>query len=197
MVNNMDKIIFLDIDGVLNHEDYYRSNNKKFIAIDSDYRYQTFCPNSKAFLNQLIEKTNAKIVISSTWRADGINRMQDVWENEKMSGEIIGITPHFCLAGYDKLQGSAPRGCEIERYLKDLGFYHINYSKDEQLKYMEKSNISNYIIIDDDSDMLYGQKNHFINVLPSPRNKSGFNEYYYNIALDMLSKDIIQLNYED
>lgn len=41
---------------------------------------------------------------------------------------------------------------------------------------MEKSGVDNYIIIDDDADMLYGQKNHFVHVLPSPRNKDGFRE---------------------
>ena len=93
----MDKIIFLDIDGVLNHEDFYRSGNKKFIAIDPDYSYQSFCPNSKMWLNKLIEETDAKIVISSTWRTDGLDRMYDIWESEKMSGNIIGVTPDFCL----------------------------------------------------------------------------------------------------
>jgi hypothetical protein len=57
--------------------------------------------------------------------------------------------------------------------------------------------VDNYIIIDDDSDMLYNQRNHFVHVLPSPRNKLGFNEKYYAQALDKLSKDVIALNYED
>jgi hypothetical protein len=62
---------------------------------------------------------------------------------------------------------------------------------------MKKSEVDNYIIIDDDSDMLYKQRNHFVHVLPSPRNKRGFNEEHYAQALDKLSKDVIDLNYED
>lgn len=46
--------------------------------------------------------------------------------------------------------------------------------------------------IDDDSDMLYRQKNHFVHVLPSPRNKDGFNQHYYEIAKSMLEKTIIE-----
>jgi hypothetical protein len=32
-------------------------------------------------------------------------------------------------------------------------------------------------------------------VLPSPRNKSGFNEKYYAEALEKLNKNVIDLNY--
>jgi hypothetical protein len=60
---------------------------------------------------------------------------------------------------------------------------------------MEKSGIKNYIIIDDDADMLYGQRHHFVHVLPSPRNKRGFDEQHYKIGLEMLSKTVIDLNY--
>ena len=60
---------------------------------------------------------------------------------------------------------------------------------------MDKSGIENYIIIDDDSDMLYNQRNHFVHVLPSPRNRDGFNETYYRQALEKLGKTIIELNY--
>jgi hypothetical protein len=122
---------------------------------------------------------------------DGLERLQEIFNLEGIVGKIIGITPHYSIQGY----GSAPRGSEIESYLKSMGLWHINWSKDEQQKYMNVSNIENYIIIDDDSDMLYGQRNHFIHVLPSPRNTSGFNEKYYNQALETLSSNIIDLNY--
>jgi hypothetical protein len=77
----------------------------------------------------------------------------------------------------------------------DLGFRHINWDEQIQREYMEKSGVENYIIIDDDSDMLYGQRNHFVHVLPSPRNTEGFNEYYYEMAKLILNKSVIELNY--
>jgi hypothetical protein len=43
--------------------------------------------------------------------------------------------------------------------------------------------------------MLYGQRHHFVHVLPSPRNKDGFNQFYYETALQKLSRTIIDLNY--
>jgi hypothetical protein len=45
--------------------------------------------------------------------------------------------------------------------------------------------------------MLYGQKNHFVHVLPSPRNYDGFNQHYYEIAKAMLDKSCIELNYSE
>ena len=191
------KIIFLDIDGVLNSEKAYRSGECNYTKWNwengTEDHHQSFCSWSKELLNKLIEETDAKIVISSTWRSSGIEFMRKVWELEGMHGEIIGITPNFRgdINGYN-----IPRGCEIEHYLEhDLKFNHINWDKDTQQQYMDRSGIENYIIIDDDSDMLYGQRNHFVHVLPSPRNKEGFNQKYYKEALAKLSKSVIDLNY--
>lgn len=191
------KLIFLDIDGVLNCENAYRSGECKYVSWIDDSgeedHHQSFCSWSKVYLNQLIEETGAKIVISSTWRNSGIEFMRKVWEVEEMKGEIIGITPNFrsSIKGY-----GIPRGCEIDYYLEhDLKFSHINWDSGIQQEYIEKSGVENYIIIDDDSDMLYGQRNHFVHVLPSPRNKEGFNQKYYKEALEKLSKSVIDLNY--
>ena len=190
------KIIFLDIDGVMNCENAYRSGECRYVEWtnhrgDKDH-HQAFCSWSKELLNKLIDETNAKIVISSTWRSSGIEFMKSVWELEGMHGKIIGLTPNFRgeVNGY-----TIPRGCEIDKWLGDNGFSHINWDKDTQQEYIDKTGIENYIIIDDDSDMLYGQRNHFVHVLPSPRNKDGFNQHYYKIAKAMLEKTVIELNY--
>jgi hypothetical protein len=189
------KIIFLDIDGVLNCEEAYRSGECQYQEwIWEDGRkdhYQRFCSWSKDLLNKLIEKTEAKIVISSTWRHSGIEFMQKVWNMEGMKGEIIGITPSMRTKGIH-----IPRGMEIKYFLEeDLKFSHINWDQDQQRESMKRSGVDNYIIIDDDSDMLYNQRNHFVHVLPSPINKRGFNEEYYEEALKKLSSDIIKLNF--
>ena len=191
------KVIFLDIDGVLNCEKAYRSGQCNYVEwtnhLGERDHHQSFCLWSKDLLNKLIEETGAKIVISSTWRSSGIEFMKSVWQHEGMKGEIIGVTPNFRgdIDGY-----TIPRGCEIDYYLKhDLEFSHINWDKGVQQKYIDESGVENYIIIDDDSDMLYNQRHHFVHVLPSPRNKEGFNEKYYKQALEKLSKSVIDLNY--
>jgi len=189
------KLIFLDIDGVLNCENAYRSGECKYqewIWEDGTKdHYQRFCVKSKELLNKLIDETGAKIVISSTWRHSGIEFMRKVWELEEMHGEIIGITPSLRSNAM-----SIPRGMEIQYFLEnDMKFHHINWSEEEQQKRIDESGIENYIIIDDDSDMLYGQRNHFVHVLPSPRNRDGFNEKYFEEALTKLNKTVIELNY--
>lgn len=190
------KIIFLDIDGVLNCETAYRSGECKYVEwtypSGEEDHHQSFYSRSKNLLNCLIEETGAKIVISSTWRHSGLEFMKRVWEIEGMSGEIIGITPSLRSKNF-----SIPRGCEIEYYLqKELNFSHINWSVSTQQEYIDKSGVENYIIIDDDSDMLYGQRNHFVHLLPSPRNKNGFDYEHYKDALNKLSKSVIDLNYD-
>jgi hypothetical protein len=191
------KIIFLDIDGVLNCEDAYRSGECQYVEFTSASggkdHYQGFCKRSKDLLNKLIDETGAEIVISSTWRRSGIEFMREVWDLEGMSGEIIGLTPSLRIS-----ELTIPRGLEIEHFLKnDLNFSHINWDQGTQMDIMEKSGIGNYIIIDDDSDMLYRQRNHFVHVLPSPRNKTGFNEEYFSEALLKLSKTVIDINYNN
>ena len=189
------KLIFLDIDGVLNCEDAYRGGECQYQEWiwetgEKDH-YQRFCSWSKKLFNQLIVDTGAKIVISSSWRSSGIEFMKKVWELENMQGEIIGITPSM-RSGSSSIR--IPRGMEIDYYLEELGFKHINWSAEEQQNYIDKSGVENYIIIDDDSDMLYKQRNHFVHVYPSPRNKRGFSEEHYQKALEILSTTAIQTN---
>lgn len=191
------KLIFLDIDGVLNCQAAYIKGECNYVTwtnhLGEKDHHQSFCSWSKELLNELIAKTDAKIVVSSTWRHSGLEFMKSVWAQEQMAGEIIGITPSF---GSVITEYTVPRGCEIDYYLKEnMGFRHINWSKDAQQLYIDKSGIENYIILDDDSDMLYSQRNHFVHVKPSPRNKTGFNTGYFEEALGKLSKSVIDLNY--
>lgn len=200
------KIIFLDIDGVLNCEDGYREGLCRYVG-----GHQSFYPPSKDLINLLIEETGAKIVISSSWRKDGLDRMKEIWKAEGMSGEVIDTTPSLYLQkngsihfwnGHEskhptpKIRGySIPRGCEIDYWLKDKGFSHINWSREEQEEYISRSGIENYVIIDDDSDMLYGQRNNFVHVYPSPRNTKGFNGSHYEKAKEILLQTVADITY--
>lgn len=63
------KVIFLDIDGVLNvYPQGFDEYGSKF--------HPHFVENLKC----LIEKTEAKILISSTWRFSGLKVMQEMWK---------------------------------------------------------------------------------------------------------------------
>ncbi len=56
------KIIFLDIDGVMNSKRYFRSIDMK------KNNWDRFDPISVNLIKQLVEEFEAKIVISSSWR---------------------------------------------------------------------------------------------------------------------------------
>lgn len=144
----MSKIIFLDIDGVLNNEVFVNSfweilkqlkmkrpeaKELHKIVMRDDYG-NLFCPTACNMLKWLVESTEAKIVISSTWRMSGLSEMQNMWKHRGLAGEVIDITP---------VMMSRERGEEIAQWL----------SKNEH---------EEYVILDDDADMLEEQKNNFV-----------------------------------
>ena len=131
----MDKIIFLDIDGVLN-----------VYCQDRDEYGCTFHKHFEDNLKLIIEQTNAKIVISSTWRMSGLEIMQEMWKSRGLAGEIIDITP----TEVDVVEQGT---CE---------FYDLVCRGHEIQQWIDTHNILTYCIIDDDSDMLESQKDNFV-----------------------------------
>ena len=129
------KIIFLDIDGVLNVR---RQGRDRFGSL--------FHAEFVKALKHIIDNTGAKIVISSSWRFNGLAEMKEMWSHRNLPGEVIDITPF--TAQYEKGEGSSfmercERGCEIREWLK------TNPCED-------------YVILDDDSDMLPSQMDRFV-----------------------------------
>lgn len=71
----MSKIIFLDIDGVLNTERQHdRCVNEGITPVDG-FGY-AFDPIAVANLKRIVEETGADIVISSSWKLWGLDAMQ-------------------------------------------------------------------------------------------------------------------------
>jgi histidinol phosphatase-like enzyme len=63
-------VIFLDFDGVLNHQLWYkrRMDEVDTESIVSKYPFYEFDPESIKRLNRIVKETNSKIVVSSSWR---------------------------------------------------------------------------------------------------------------------------------
>ena len=101
------KIIFLDIDGVLNSRVYDRMRNKDELT-DID---ETRLP----LVKEIVEATGAKIVLSSSWRESWdkdprICREDGVYINEtfaKFGLEIYGKTPNLgvCAERREEVKG--------------------------------------------------------------------------------------------
>lgn len=117
------KLIFLDIDGVMNHRNYFRRSRL--------HDLQEFCPVAVRNLREIIKRTGAKIVISSTWRK--FNDIDYIMSCYDLDQYVVGKTPNLI----DHI-----RGDEIDLFIK-------RYFKNTEC--IEK--LESFIIIDDDDDM--------------------------------------------
>ena len=147
--DSKEKLIFLDIDGVLNSAGRMREH----MVVGPDGKGMGYvCLDLVARLSEIIRRTGAKVVISSTWRTDGLEAFQHMWKTMDIAGEVVGITP-MSSNTIEGVEQNHPingwRGLEIRDWLK-----HSEYD----------IFFDNYIILDDDSDMLYDQRNNFIHV---------------------------------
>ena len=96
---NMDRYLFLDFDGVLNTGRY--SRHMKHEGIDPfDEFGAMFDPETIANLKHIVEQTDCKIVLSSTWRNEGIMRMRELWKDRGLPGEIFSMTPILLSTSY-------------------------------------------------------------------------------------------------
>jgi len=136
-------IIFLDIDGVLNCQEFYTRRQKSELGT---YPLCEIDPWRIELLNDLCKKVDAKIVISSTWRMGRTTEeLQNIFREVGFTGEIIDCTPFYS-------HSESVRGDEIRGWIKD----------NEKLLDVENYwDFHTYVIIDDDSDMLLWQQRHF------------------------------------
>ena len=149
-MGNWKKILFLDIDGVVNSDRWYNKTRG---------RSGDFDPESIALLNQL-KDIGVEVVISSSWGESGIKPLQDVG----LELPIVGVTEHFYVDWFC-------RGNEIEKWLlvnfEGMG---TKYGCDDsgmpyyRKRYGNELTDYEYVIIDDDTDFLLGQVDNFIHV---------------------------------
>ena len=149
------KILFLDIDGVLNSETDFGKAARKYDPVHSKLqkgeRWKIISAGKLALLNDIIKQTDAKIVLSSTWRGkcDGkkmtkiFQRYGDIWEHD--ADIFVGSTHNWSRRGWTQ----EFRGREITQYLN------------------EHPEIEDYIILDDNDDILIDD--HYKITIPEER----------------------------
>ena len=148
----MDKIIFLDFDGVLNTEYYQNYLCYQGLAYQ-DESGALFDPETIKQLERIVDATNAKIVIESSWKYLGLEAMQEMWTVRQLPGQVIDITPSSVsdqwllsanLDDIDPAMGHC-KGMEIASWLAN----HAGPN-------------AHYVIIDDEFVILDSQLPHFI-----------------------------------
>ena len=148
----MRKVVFLDIDGVLNTKWWYTQMDRN--TPKDKYGY-AFDPNAVSNLKKIIDETGADIVISSSWKSFGISELEDMWQDRGLPGKLIGITPNtvsdemLLSADLDNMELFSIRGTEIKEWLTKHG-----------------KHVSHYAIIDDMDNMLTEQRLHFVKTDP-------------------------------
>lgn len=153
------KIIFLDIDGVLNYELMWKEKRQadryKELPKDAPDGAHDICEKKIDLLNSLVRETKAKVVISSTWRrSNTVDELRNLFYYKGFNGIIIDSTPSLYFAN-ENYNYSVPRGCEIKAWLE---------MNKEILG--DKMSKVRYVIFDDDSDMMYWQRANFFRVDP-------------------------------
>lgn len=152
MQNNKRCFVFVDVDGVLNNEIWYSSKECLEISKDdtkNEERY--FDPRCVSLLNDFTDRSGAKIIVSSSWRnGRTLTELQDLFKRMGITGEVISKTPQLRFENNKK---SVPRGCEIKAWLED----------NKQILGDKISKVR-YVILDDDNDMLWWQRNNYIQV---------------------------------
>ena len=162
------KVIFLDFDGVIT-------------TLASGW---TLCPKKIKLLGEIIEKTDAKIVISSSWRRNTLDDTIKFISGGSIHSKdnpfpycdkVVGITDRmYAFSWNDEINEKTgkrptyllPRGVEIQRYLE------LN------------RNITQYVILDDATDMLYWHKDNFVNTHPY----DGLSQEDVNKAIEILNR---------
>lgn len=146
------KVLFLDFDGVLNSEQskVFWQNLKDQAAFEEQMKTSSggileqiameFCPIALSNMEELLRRNkDLKIVISSSWRsARSVEELKELFKSKLISEAIIDKTESF----------SNTRGEEIQKWLS------------------EHSEVTNYVIVDDDRNMLESQKENFVNTSP-------------------------------
>ena len=152
-------LIFLDVDGVLNCQLFYTSQqfqdykeSKKSLRksvkakqIEKlDFYASQICKERIQWFNELCKEINAEVVVSSTWRnGKSIEELQEIFDYCGGTFKVISKTEHL---GFE-------RGIEISKWLRD--------NIKPETHGCDYFDFHRYVIIDDDSDMLLNQKFNF------------------------------------
>lgn len=138
------RVIFLDFDGVLNSEEFMRRQwaDRQMGKVTFMHRHSCeISPEMARRVLAICEQADAKIVISSTWRL--LHSLQEIKAMlieigvPALAERIIDRTPN-------PRRGRSMRGDEIAMWLRGA------------------PEVTGYVIIDDDSDMLNSQRPRFV-----------------------------------
>ena len=107
-------ILLLDVDGVLNSAAWFGAKHDGGIIWDAGFDHM-IDPATVERLNRIIDATNCKVVLSSSWRldGDGFPTTQKWLEKAGFRHQIEDQTPYLA---------TGVRGDEVSLYLEHYGY---------------------------------------------------------------------------
>ena len=170
------KIIFLDCDGELTYSDY---ENEETANIDIE---------KVKLLKEICDKTDAKVVISSSWRGSDsyTPRIYYILIDILISNgiEVLGDTTHIKT----EFEGEVSQNI-AETTLEDLPYLKIKYGTGraaEIKKWIDEHDVDNFVILDDEdfdwSD--YGYDKHWVQ--PTWFGDGGLKREHVDMANEMI-----------
>jgi len=166
------KYLFLDIDGVLNHEEWYVKRIKNYKDTFTRWEQECFDPDCVARVNTILNETGARLVVSSSWRLD--LKLANIFS-------LVGLPTDFDITPTGNIfTGDCydTRGEEIDEFLK-------SHPCDQ------------YVILDDDRDFNEDQlKYHFVHccadyiqaLYEGNEGQTGLTELKMKEAINILNK---------
>ena len=148
--------LFLDFDGVLNTEAWQRHCREAGLPAEDGFG-PVFDPEAVGHLGAILTAVpRTRVVITSSWKWEGMDKMRRLWMNRNLPGALVGITTDPVAALDEEAlerinRGELPvgRGAEIRAWLEAHG-----------------ETGAPYLILDDMPDFYPDQLPHFIETDP-------------------------------
>lgn len=148
-----DRVLFLDVDGVLNSTDWFRRRPKRTALTDNmsvaeiervraDHGFDPVCISR---LNTLVRRAGCVVVISSTWRK--INR-----ENTSQHDPVKRMLAHRGFEHPDLVVSATP--C-FDRVVSPSGMMSAQPRGLEIQAWLDAFHTKSFVILDDEDDMAH------------------------------------------
>jgi hypothetical protein len=132
------KVIFLDFDGVLNCKAYFEAcldRGSEPTTSDEDSEASALDPEALSRLNRIVEATDAKVVVSSSWRhGRSVEQLETLLRSRGFRGAVHDKTMDWSTTESGIFAGEQ-RGDEIREWLD------------------RHPQVDAYVVLDDDNDM--------------------------------------------
>ena len=176
------KVIFLDIDGVLNTSESIKQSKEHYLKTGEII--SQISENKIQILSKIINETNAKIVLSSLWKLHFIKTNDGkIIPKNKKAELLIKLLNKYSLEIYDITPNNNTRNRTLEI-----------------LEYIKNNNIDSFIIIDDEDNGLKEIfKEHFFKVNSYYKgseklteSETGLQESHIESIVEILNKNKIK-----